>query len=227
MKTQFSSLILALFLGLISSGCGSYNDPKDGTDDGTDKNGTFKDSRDQRTYKYVKIGTQIWMAENLAYLPAVSPSSDGSETSAYYYVYDYEGSNVSDAKSNGNYTSYGVLYSWVAAKAACPSGWHLPTHAEWTTLEDYLGEPAGKKMKSVTGWSDNGNGDNSSGFTALPAGYRGFNGGVNYLGHCTYLWTSTEKEDLAWYRILYDYDNTLFTTNSYRSCGFSVRCVKN
>jgi len=91
------------------------------------QNGTFMDVRDQHVYKYVKIGTQTWMAENLAYLPAVSPSSDGSESSAFYYVYNYEGSSISEAKSQGNYTSYGVLYNWEAAKIACPSGWYLPS----------------------------------------------------------------------------------------------------
>ena len=72
------------------------------------------------------------MAENLAWLPGVSPSSDGSETLSYYYVRGYEGTVVSEAKAVANYSTYGVLYNWPAAMAACPDGWHLPSDGDWT-----------------------------------------------------------------------------------------------
>ncbi|MCK9320171.1 FISUMP domain-containing protein, partial [Methanoculleus sp.] len=107
----------------------------------TDTAGTFTDSRDGNDYNWVKIGDQVWMAENLAYLPSVNMVADGSEDAAgsYYYVYGYDGTDVTAAKATANYTTYGVLYNWLAAMNACPDGWHLPSDAEWTELTDYLG----------------------------------------------------------------------------------------
>ena len=109
------------------------------------------DKRDGKTYKTVKIGTQEWMAENLAYKPS----------SGNYWAYDDDNSNVA---------KYGYLYDWETAKKVCPSGWHLPSDEEWTTLTDYLGgeDVAGTKMKSTSGWKEDGNGTNESGFSALP-----------------------------------------------------------
>jgi uncharacterized protein (TIGR02145 family) len=75
------------------------------------------------------------MAENLKYLPSVSPSEDQSETEPHYYVYDYQGTNVSDAKATANFKKYGVLYNWPAAMEACPPGTRLPTDEEWHILE--------------------------------------------------------------------------------------------
>lgn len=205
---------------LLIVGCGK--DPIDPTDV------TFKDTRDQHVYKYVKIGTQAWMAENLAYLPAVSPSSEGSDTLPFYYVYDYEGSSVAAAKVAAKYDTYGVLYNWEAAKIVCPSGWHLPTDAEWTTLEDNLGALPGKKMKSTTEWDGNGNGDNSSGFNALPGGYRRYGGGFSYFRNGTSFWSASEDAaSTAWERDL-GYDNDVVGRHyNYRSTGCSVRCLQN
>ncbi len=110
---------------------------------------SFTDTRDGNTYSSVQIGSQCWMAENLAYLPLVSPSSAESETTPYYYVYDYQGTDVNAAKATSNYQTYGVLYNWPAAmdgqassnsvpsgvQGVCPSGWHLPSDEEWKILE--------------------------------------------------------------------------------------------
>jgi len=107
---------------------------------------SFIDFRDSNIYPSVQIGTQCWMAKNLAYLPSVVGPRTGSETTPYYYVYGYDGTDVSAAKVNSNYTTYGVLYNWPAAmngqtgegvQGICPSGWHLPTDAEWNVLETY------------------------------------------------------------------------------------------
>ena len=105
---------------------------------------TFTDSRDGKVYKTVTIGEQVWMAENLAYLPSVIDPPTGSEdagheTDPYYYVYGYADIDVAAAKATENYQTYGVLYNWTAAITACPSGWHLPSDAEWKQLEMYLG----------------------------------------------------------------------------------------
>ena len=190
--------------------------------------GTFTDSRDNHVYKSVKIGAQIWMAENLAFLPAVSPSSIGSDSSALYYVYNYEGSSISEAKTNSNCTSYGILYNWKAATIACPSGWHLPPDAEWTILEDYLGALPGKKMKSITGWSESGNGDNSSGFNALPGGGRIGYQGFNYLGYYAGFWSASGgATSIASYRSLHSGGDDVGRGTYERSFGFSVRCIRN
>lgn len=103
----------------------------------------FEDIRDGNIYQYVTIGDQVWMAENLAYLPGVVGPATGSEdtglgASAFYYVYGYDGTSVAAAKATSNYAAYGALYNWTAALSACPDGWHLPSDAEWTQLETYL-----------------------------------------------------------------------------------------
>ncbi len=99
--------------------------------------GTF--SYDGVSYAYKFYNTQTWMIDNLAYLPSVSPSSNGSDSSPFYYVMGYEGSSVSAAKATDSYKTYGVLYNWEAAKTACPPGWRLPTDEEWKILEFLLG----------------------------------------------------------------------------------------
>jgi uncharacterized protein (TIGR02145 family) len=186
---------------------------------------------DGKNYSIVKIGTQTWMDENLAYLPSVSPSSADSVISHYYYVYGYEGLFVSDAKATVNYITYGVLYNWEAAKTACPSGWHLPSDAEWTALSDYLGTPAGGKMKE-TGTSlwtiPNMGATNESGFRALPGGYRDNNGGFSSLGYIATFWSSSENgSPYAWYRFLYYLHDGVTRFSYYRSFGFSARCLQN
>ena len=104
----------------------------------TVEGGKFFDLRDDNIYEFVQIGEQIWMAENLAYLPSVSNPDNGDSRYPYYYVYGYEGSSISLAMGTDNYKEYGVLYNCEAAKIAYPDGWHLPSDEEWTVLTDYL-----------------------------------------------------------------------------------------
>jgi len=111
---------------------------------------TFTDKRDGKIYKKVKIGDQTWMAENLSH--------------GGIYVNDW------------HQRKYGNVYVWPEAKKACPAGWHLPSDAEWTELENYVGSHAGEKLKSKTGWNSrriegDGNGTDEYGFSALPGGY--------------------------------------------------------
>ena len=202
--------------------------------------GTFTDSRDEHVYKTVKIGNQTWMAENLAYLPSVSPSSAESYTEPYYYVYGYQGTSVSEAKATDNYSTYGVLYNWPAAKAACPSGWHLPTDAEWKEMEmaigmskseaddtRWRGTNEGTKLKAINGWYDNENGTDDYGFSSFPGGYRLYFG--NFIGIATngYWWSATERySSLAWARYLgYNYSG-VYRSDYYEESGFSVRCIR-
>lgn len=210
-------------------------------------NNGFVDSRDGNHYDVVKIGNQLWMAENLAYLPSVVGPATGSQTTPYYYVYGYNGTNVADAKASANYTTYGVLYNWPAAMAGsvsstanpsgvqgvCPTGWHLPSDAEWTELSDYLGgeSVAGGKLKETgtTHWnSPNTGATNETGFTALPGGYR-LNTGTFYgIGNYGFWWSATENNtNNAWSRIMYYNYSYVLRVNGYdKELGFSVRCVR-
>ena len=149
-------------------------------DNNGDRANTFKDSRDGKVYKTVKIGEQVWMAENLAYAPA----------SGNYWAYDNDDANVE---------IYGYLYDWQTAKNVCPAGWHLPSDEEWTELTDYLGGNAGGKLKATgtigsgTGlwYAPNTGATNETGFTALPGGYRYGDGAFDYVGYHGYWWSAT------------------------------------
>lgn len=206
--------------------------------------GTYTDPRDGHEYKTIRIGNQTWMAENLAWLPAVSSNETGSDTGSHFYVYGYDGTDVGSAKANPNYRHYGVLYNWTAAMESCPPGWHLPGDEEWKILEKFEGMSrldanrinfgnrtsgsVGSKLKSGSDWGVGDNGTNTHGFTALPGGYRGFDGGFSDLGDYASFWSSTEGKDpiYAWARYL-DYKCLgVFRTNySYKRGGFSVRCL--
>ena len=181
------------------------------------------------------------MESNLSYLPAVCPPEWTSDNLELYYVYGYAGTDVNEAKGSSNYTKYGVLYNWPAAMTGCPAGWHLPTDTEWKTLEIYLGmEPedaeqvrwrvtgaVGVKLKSDTGWDSDGNGNNESGFGALPGGSRGTNDVFSGIGIYGNFWSaSLNVNSLPWNRFL-SYDNTGVSRYGLdKALGFSVRCVK-
>jgi uncharacterized protein (TIGR02145 family) len=188
---------------------------------------------DGNNYTVVKIGTQIWMAENLRYLPSVVKSITGTVVTAYHYVYDYNGTSVGTAKTNANYTTFGVLYNWKAAMAAVPAGWHLPADAEWTQLTDYLGGSidAGGKLKQIgtTQWiTPNTGAINETGFSALPGGQRKVVNGFDYIGYIGYWWTSSEyTPGTAWVRSM-NFNGSGVGSGYYenKELGFSVRCIK-
>ncbi len=172
---------------------------------------TFTDPRDGQIYNIVDIGTQTWFAENLNY-----------ETSNSWW-YD---------NNSANGDVYGRLYTWDAALTVCPDGWHLPTDDEWIVITTYLGEAvAGGKMKETgtAHWnSPNIGATNSSGFTALPWGYRGSSGLFSGLGASGHWWSSSERSGTgAWSRYLYYDHGQVFRGNYYKAYGFSVRCLKN
>jgi len=199
---------------------------------------------DGRNYSTMRIGDQIWMSENLAYLPAVSPDSTGSDTEKHYYVFGYEGTDVPSAKATANYSIYGVLYNMVAAQTACPSGWHLPGDDEWIILEQFLGMSesdvnkidwrssgtVGGQLKETGNahWSGPNTGaTNSSGFTGLPGGYRGKDGRFIFIDSTANFYSATENgTSFAWFRSMRNNGDDIYRSYLYRRFGLSVRCVK-
>lgn len=191
-------------------------------------NGEFPDPRDGNIYAYRTYGGQVWMTENLAWMPEVSPPGDLSTREARYYVYSYKGTDTADAGSTANYRNYGVLYNWTALKTACPSGWHAPTWLEWNQLVYFLGSDAGKKMKSSTGWSNHGNGTNSSGFNAWPGGQVDNDGEFTGEGIAAYFWTTTYASYLTpWITGLRSDSDELSDIRGGEKMGFSIRCIRN
>jgi uncharacterized protein (TIGR02145 family) len=163
--------------------------------------GTFIDSRDGKTYKTVEIGNMVWMAENLAF-----------KTDSGLWAYDNNSDNVSH---------YGYLYDWSTAKYACPTGWHLPSISEIETLIINSGDSAEVAYRSLI---PGGN----SGFSALFGGYRGGDGYFNNVGKGTFFWSSSPDGDkFALALSIYGIDSKAYIyCGLRRSCGFSVRCLK-
>lgn len=236
-----SSFIFMGLLIMLSNSCKEVDQPEI-----TEEN-TFTDSRDGNIYQTVTIGNQVWMAENLAYLPSVVGPSISSKTNTYYYVYNYDGSAVNEAKATEEYSVYGVLYNWPAAmngaesstsnpsgiQGVCPTGWHLPSDSEWTQLTDYLGgaSNAGGKLKAIGNlhWRTSEiEVTNETGFTALPGGGRFGDGAFYSIGSVGIWWSSTESNDThPWSRSM-PYNSNLVsrTTGSSKEMGRSVRCIR-
>lgn len=174
--------------------------------------GTFTDSRDGKVYKTVTIGTQTWMAENLAYQ---------AKRGCWAYNNDQE-----------NVKTYGYLYTWESAKKACPAGWHLATKDEWSVLATHLGgeETAAEKLKEpgTTHWMKPVSAaTNASGFTCLPGGFRNDTGDFYNLGLMFFCWCSTEEDSEKANQVII-YSHTKRFTISYieKNNAFSARCVK-
>lgn len=177
-------------------------------------NGIFTDQRDGHEYKWVKIGDQVWMAENLNY-----EYSDS-------WMYD---------------TIYGRLYLWKAANEVCPEGWHLPSDEEWMEMETYLGidstqvnktgyrgssEGGKMKEKGTTHWlRTNVYATNESGFSALPGGIYFNFGGIAGIQREAFFWTSTKESTVFYSRRLHFKKNTIRREFGYRTNGMSVRCI--
>jgi uncharacterized protein (TIGR02145 family) len=187
---------------------------------------------DGNVYNTVTIGAQVWMKENLHVtkyrngeaIPTTTADIAAEATPKYQWAY---GGDINNA------AVYGRLYTWYAAtdsRGLCPTGWHVPTNAEWTTLTDYLGTDPGGKMKEAgtAHWTTPNTGaDNSSGFTALPGGYRTYNGAFNGIGGSGLWWSATEySATIARYRgLYYDYTDAYRLLNN-KYYGFSVRCAR-
>ena len=212
--------------------------------------GTVNDI-DGNSYKTIGIGSQMWMAENLKTTKYSNGDLIGTTTPATKdiqsentpkYQWSYEG-------IESNVATYGRLYTWYVvtdSRNVCSTGWHIPTDAEWTTLTDYLtnngygyggsGNDIGKSMAATSTWFTNGiagtvgndlASNNSSGFTALPSGYRNWDGNFYYIGKFSYMWQAKEWDvpNANVLGISYDF-GTAAKTYFYKIDGMSVRCLR-
>ncbi|MDR2580592.1 MAG: hypothetical protein LBC85_06340 [Fibromonadaceae bacterium] len=214
-KQAFGLSSSSAVLSSSSVGLSSSSAEPSSSSSGGGTSGIFEDTRDNKIYNWVKIGDQIWMAENLNF------NADGSVC----YEYDESNCNV-----------YGRLYNWNVAMSACPAGWYLPTDAEWDALVTAAGgaSVAGKRLKAVDTWIFNADhvGIDDFGFSALPGGF-GYNGNFgnasNSVGNSGWWWSATTRQDrpgFAWYRNMrYENENVNRNSNS-DELQLSVRCVK-
>jgi len=235
-----------LIMAMLFAACGG-DDATSSSSVTADETGSMTDSRDGKTYRTVKIGDQVWMAENLNYAYTGVPFDNGYYTSdSTSWCYD----NVP-----ANCAKYGRLYTWAAAmdsvgewstngkgcgyyqtcspiypvRGVCPEGWHLPDTKEWKVLFTAVGGQltAGMVLKSTSGWRYNGNGSDAFGFSALPAGYRNYNGDFNYESNYAYFWSSTEYDSSNAYDMhLYCTIDYAYLNDYFKDFGYSVRCVK-
>lgn len=171
--------------------------------------GIFTDPRDNQQYKWIKIGNQIWMAQNLNY-----NSSSGS------WCYD---------DNSANCTNFGKLYSFNAALTVCPNGWHLPSDAEWKNFE-HATKGKGTNLNIgdiivITGKSTDLQEINK--FNVILSGWRSYKGNYYRMGFTTNFWTSTfESNRYAWSRKIDDSNRRIYRDSYDIESGFSVRCVK-
>ena len=244
MKSQLLILFKYLLFGqflILLTGC-EKSEPKQ-TQYIKGQTGTVIDI-EGNVYKTIEIGTQIWMAENLKTTLLNDSSSILDNCSHIITVLNDTGYiNVLTTGycwyNNITYTTenhFGVLYNFYAVETEklCPTGWHIPSEAEWNTLTDYLGgnSIAGGKLKesSLRNWDiPNKGATNESGFNALPGGRR-------YSSHNTfsgmrefgYWWTSTSKSvGIATMKYM-SYDNTAILDDEFpQTTACSIRCIKN
>ena len=183
----------------------------------------------QDSIKSVKIGSQVWMTENLNVdhyrngdsIPEVKSQSEwrNLKTGAWCYY-----KNDTD---NGK--KYGKLYNWFAVndpRGLAPKGWHIPTRNELLDLQSAINDNS-NKLKKIDEGSGLGVGTNLSGFSALLSGYRGYYGYFYYLGYDSYLWSSSEGlTPFASSMYIYGSGSYLFFYDFDKVYGFSVRCIK-
>ena len=221
----FSFILMGMFYFLTTS-CKKEDHPT-GTETVTDIDGNV--------YHTITIGTQVWMVENLkttkyrdtTSIPNVIDNTAWSNSNTGAYC-DYN-------NTPSNATTYGRIYNWYTVSDVhniAPTGWHVPTDAEWSTLTTYLGgeSVAGGKLKEIgtTHWeSPNTGATNQTGFTALPAGYRIYDGSFRSLGKYGGWWCAREYQaETALLRFVYYITSDVSRTGDYKVLGFSVRCVR-
>ncbi len=205
-----------------------------------------------RNYSTIVINGMEWMQENLAVSSYRNGDSIPTGLGDMAWFYATSGAYAIYNNDAANDSTYGKLYNWYAvndSRGLCPTGWHVPSDAEWTNLIDYL-DPnaaggntypniAGGKMKS-TGTIENGDGlwyspnaqaTNESGFSGFPGGLRNYLGIYNSYGHSGFWWSSTEDSDSisdisAWFRRIGSSSSDVDRYREHKRTGLSVRCVK-
>ncbi len=220
---------------------------------GPGDSGAFTDPRDGHIYQWISIGSQVWMAENLAFLPVVHPPGHYSYEDFLCYVYGYSGTDTAAAKRHPNYSAFGVLYNWYAAmdgepssdkipsgvRGVCPDGWHLPGNREWDLLKEYLGNNShqiGKLLASDIGWAQDtaagtvGNKqhlNDKTGFNAKPGGFYGTRDSFWNAGYETVFWTSTELGKSAAFHNSLEFNSAfLHESSTSKALGYYVRCIR-
>jgi uncharacterized protein (TIGR02145 family) len=193
---------------------------------------------DGNAYHSVTIGTQEWLVENQkttkyndgTVIPLIITNSGWANlTTPGYCFYDND--------AGINKATYGALYNWYTVNTGklCPAGWHVPSDADWITLTNYLGGEslAGGKLKETgtTHWVvPNDGATNSSGFTAVPGGYRQEDGSFNNINDDNFWWSTTShtsQTTKAWSRgVNYNYPY-VYNDIYLKSFGYSVRCLRN
>jgi uncharacterized protein (TIGR02145 family) len=198
-------------------------------------------------YPTVKIGTQTWMAKNLSYSTGESKCyGEGGQTVLEWDNVNNEPTVVttlSNDEVQANCDKYGRLYSWEAVmngatssnanpsgiRGICPSGWHVPSDAEWTTLVNFVGgeSTGGTKLKSKIGWYNNGNGTDNHSFSALPGGSGSSDGYFDGAGIYGNWWSATEIDATdARFRSMNYSSDIVFSLWNYKTHMLSLRCVR-
>lgn len=186
--------------------------------------------------KPVTIGTQVWMSENLHVKQFRNGDPIIYAKTKEQWMQAAQNKQPAWCYFNDDSTSviqHGLIYNWYAVndqRGLAPRGWHIPSNTEWQTLFDYLGgkSVAGRKMKSISGWTNNGSGTNESGFSAYAAGRRDKE--CNYKCRQVWgVWWSADEAspDFAWsIGIVYLSDGISMSEEHQKLEGLSVRCVK-
>ena len=172
--------------------------------------GEMIDERDGKSYKIVKIGDQIWMAENLAYRPQ----------SGVFSAYNNDLTNIK---------TYGYLYDYATACNVCPSGWKLPSNNDFIQLTNYVGSEYKPKLMKVGAWAADENASNLYGFSGIPSGMKDHVGTFRALGIGTYFWSSTASTEVYSFarelgKNAGNWASDQFATH--RSINMSVRCIQ-
>ena len=203
----------------------------------TTTNSTITDV-DGNVYTSVTIGTQEWMIENLRTTKYSDGTAIPNVTDKTQWTVLSTGSWCHYDNDNQYDTIYGKLYNWYAVETGklCPTGWHVPTDAEWTVLTDYLtanghSGAEGTALKATSGWNDyngqNGNGTDDYGWLGLPGGAINNDGYFSGVGYGGYWWSSSElSTSLAWTRGLSLNIDGVNSGGGYKENGFSVRCLR-
>lgn len=185
--------------------------------------GVFLDKRDNKEYKTVTIGKQVWFAENFAYLPYIDTVNIS--------IYGYKGNSIKKAKSTLSFRNYGALYSWNNAKEFAPDGWRLPTDADWQQLEREIG--INKDIVNQIGWRGEKNevkqlkGTGLSGFNIAFGGWRTDYGEFKFQGQHANFWCADSYDNERAYERLIGINNTKIGREyGNKGCGFSVRYIR-